>query len=329
MCLPDVRAEQVDPPSISLRWEDEVRSRDPRASGDHRAAGAGLRGQGAPKVEPAMVKAMGPRSVVDVVQFARAEAFDVTGIAKEGSEDRSPPARSPPARVEYATPTVKVRIEIGHEELRRDFAKVPVQVVGVARGVVVPAEVTFASRVRPDIVRSLRRRSGGSHDRSSFCRSEHFAAGLGQAPGDGRARRVPRDGAAADRRGSLVIATLERLGRQDHDVHAPAGVLVERAESRFETFGDVPAAKRRDDIVETLAAKRIGSRAVNFAQLGLARLEHRRDHAIEVEARARLALNERLELPGIEPFGGCGVGQSFVPTDALLEHTESRGCRAL
>jgi len=152
---PGVRAEQVDPPSISLRWEDEVVREIPVQAAITGQPAPGYVVKGAPKVEPVMVKAMGPRSVVDVVQFARAEAFDVTGIAKEGSEDRILALDRPPARVEYATPTVRVRIEIGHEELRRDFAKVPVQVVGVARGVVVPGEVTVRVEGPPDIVRSL------------------------------------------------------------------------------------------------------------------------------------------------------------------------------
>src|SRR5262249_5054254 len=73
----------------------------------------------------------------------------------EGSYDRSLPLDRPPARVQYESPTVMVRVEIGHEELRRDFAKVPVQVVGVPRGTVVPAEVTVRVEGPPDVVRSL------------------------------------------------------------------------------------------------------------------------------------------------------------------------------
>jgi YbbR domain-containing protein len=152
---PGVRAEQVEPPSISLRWEDVIIREIPVHSAITGQPAPGFVVKGAPKVEPDTVKALGPRSVIDVVQFARAEAFDVTGIAKEGTYDRNLPLDRPPTRVQYESPTVNVRVEIGHEELRRDFAKVPVQVVGVARGTVVPAEVTVRVEGPPEIVRSL------------------------------------------------------------------------------------------------------------------------------------------------------------------------------
>jgi YbbR domain-containing protein len=152
---PGVRAEQVEPPAITLRWEDEVIREIPVHSAITGQPAPGFVVKGAPKVEPATVRALGPRSVVDVVQFARAEAFDVSGIAKEGSYDRALPLDRPPARVQYESPTVTVRVEIGHEELHRDFAKVPVQVVGVPRGTVVPAEVTVRVEGPPEIVRSL------------------------------------------------------------------------------------------------------------------------------------------------------------------------------
>jgi hypothetical protein len=152
---PGVRAEAVYPPAISLRWEDEIIREIPVQAAITGQPAPGFVVKGAPKVEPATVRALGPRSVIDVVQFARVEAFDVTGIAKEGSYDRNLPLDRPPARVQYESPTVSVRVEVGHEELRRDFAKVPVQVVGVARAMVIPSDVTVRVEGPPDIVRSL------------------------------------------------------------------------------------------------------------------------------------------------------------------------------
>jgi len=153
---PAVRAEQIDPPSISLRWEDEIiREVLVQASVAGQPA-PGFVVKGAPKVEPATVRTMGPRSVIEVVQFARAEAFDVTGLAKEGSYERSLPLDRPPARAEFETQTVTVKVEIAREELQRIFVKVPVQVVGVARGSVTPTEVDVRVEGPPDLVRSLR-----------------------------------------------------------------------------------------------------------------------------------------------------------------------------
>src|SRR5258708_1221949 len=94
---PGVRAEHVEPPSISLRWEDEVFREIPVQAAITGQPAPGFVVKGAPYVEPAAVRALGPRSVVDVVQLARAEAFDVTGIAKEGSYDRALPLDPPPA----------------------------------------------------------------------------------------------------------------------------------------------------------------------------------------------------------------------------------------
>jgi YbbR domain-containing protein len=153
---PGVRAEQIEPPSISLRWEDEIIRELPVQASITGQPAAGFVVKGAPKVEPSTVRTMGPRSVVDVVQFARAEAFDVTGIAKEGTYDRSLSLDRPPARVDYETQTVNVKIEIAREEQVRPFTKVPVQLVGAARGVVSPAEVDVKVQGPPDVVAALR-----------------------------------------------------------------------------------------------------------------------------------------------------------------------------
>src|SRR5882724_3708799 len=138
---PGVRAEQIDPPSLALRWEDEIIREVPVHASITGQPAPGFVVKGAPQAEPAMVRAMGPRSLVDVVQFARAEALDVTGSAKEGTYDRVLPLDRPPARVQFETQTVTVRVEIAREELQRVFIKVPVQRVGVARGTVTPPEI--------------------------------------------------------------------------------------------------------------------------------------------------------------------------------------------
>lgn len=153
---PGVRVEQIDPPSIPLRWEDEIIREVPVQASITGQPTPGLVVKGAPKVEPATVRTKGPRSVIDVVQFARAEAFDVTGLIKEGSYERTLPLDRPPSRAEFETQTVTVRVEIGREELQRIFVKVPVQVVGVARSTVTPTEVDVRVEGPPDLVRSLR-----------------------------------------------------------------------------------------------------------------------------------------------------------------------------
>jgi YbbR-like protein len=153
---PGVRAEQIDPPSLSLRWEDEVVREIPVQASITGQPTPGFIIKGAPKVDPPTVRAIGPRSVVDVVQFARAEAFDVTGLDKEGRYDHILGLDRPPARVEFETQTVTVTVEVAREELQRIFVKVPVQLVGIPRGVLTPAEVDVKVEGPPELVRALR-----------------------------------------------------------------------------------------------------------------------------------------------------------------------------
>ena len=82
---PGTRAEQIDPPSISLRWEDEIAREVPVQASIVGQPMQGLIVKGVPKVEPATVKTMGPRSVVEVVQVARAEPFDAWVSRKRGA----------------------------------------------------------------------------------------------------------------------------------------------------------------------------------------------------------------------------------------------------
>jgi hypothetical protein len=102
------------------------------------------------------VRARGPRTVIDVVQYARAEAFDVTGLQKEGVYERTLAIDRPPSRVEFDNQTATVKVEIAREELQRLFVKVPVQLVGLARGTTTPAEVDVRVEGPPEIVRALR-----------------------------------------------------------------------------------------------------------------------------------------------------------------------------
>src|SRR5262245_4743790 len=100
---PGVRIEQIEPPSLSLRWEDQIIREIPVQASIAGQLAPGFIVKGAPKAEPVTIRAMGPKSVVDVVQFARTEAIDVTGLSKEGSYERVLPLDRPPARVDFET----------------------------------------------------------------------------------------------------------------------------------------------------------------------------------------------------------------------------------
>ncbi|MET0594101.1 MAG: CdaR family protein [Polyangiaceae bacterium] len=153
---PGVRVEQIDPPALALRWEDEViREIQVQASITGQPA-PGFIIKGAPHVEPATVRAIGPRSLVDVVQFARAAPFDVTGLDQEKEHEHVLALDRPPPRVEFETQIVTVKVEVAREELQRIFVKVPVQAVGVTRAVLTPNEVDVKVEGPPELVRTLR-----------------------------------------------------------------------------------------------------------------------------------------------------------------------------
>lgn len=151
---PSVHVEQIDPQSIELRWEDVITRDLPVQVSITGQPAPGFVVKGAPKLEPAAVKARGPRSVIEVLQYARATSFDATSLEKD--DERMLGVDPPPPRVEYDVHTVQVRVEITREELERLFVKIPVQVVGVARATAVPAEVDVHVKCPPEIARSLR-----------------------------------------------------------------------------------------------------------------------------------------------------------------------------
>ena len=153
---PGVRAEQIDPPSIALRWEDEVIREIPVQASITGQPAPGFIIKGAPKVEPPTVRAIGPRSLVDVVQFARVAPFDVTGLDQEKAHEHVLAIDRPPPRVEFETQIVSVKVEVAREEMQRIFVKVPVQAVGVPRAVMSPNEVDVKVEGPPELVRSLR-----------------------------------------------------------------------------------------------------------------------------------------------------------------------------
>jgi len=153
---PGVRAEQIDPPSITLHWEDEIVREIPVRTPLTGAPMPGFVVKGSPSSDPAFVRGMGPSSVVEVVQFATADAFDVTGLAREGPHARTLALERPPARVEFDTKTVNVTVDIAREEMQRPFVKIPVQLVGAVRGSVTPAEVDVTVQGPPEVVRALR-----------------------------------------------------------------------------------------------------------------------------------------------------------------------------
>jgi YbbR domain-containing protein len=154
---PGVHAEQVDPPILDLRWEDETTREIPIQASLTGQPAAGYVVKSAPEVEPRVLHARGPRSAVQVIQVVRVDPFDVTGLSAEGTTSpRSLALDRPPPRVSFDVSMAQVKVTVAREEIDRLFSKIPVQVVGAGRAGAQPSEVDVRVQGPPDIVRALR-----------------------------------------------------------------------------------------------------------------------------------------------------------------------------
>lgn len=157
--LPDgvrVEVEQFEPPSIDLRWEPRVTRDVPVQVSVVGSPADGYIVKGPLIAEPKTVKVRGPQSDVMVLQHVRAEAFDVRTITAEGLYPRPLAIERPNPRLKIDPLNIIVTAEIAREVAERVFQKLPVAVVGPAKGKTLPAEVDVRLVCPPDIVRSLR-----------------------------------------------------------------------------------------------------------------------------------------------------------------------------
>lgn len=152
---PGLKVEQIDPPAIDLSWEDLIVRDVAVEVGVVGTPAAGFMVKGAPVADPSFVRAHGPKSEVMLIQRARADAFDVTGLT-EGKYSRQLAIDRPPGRVTFDAPSVAASVEIGREVAERPFTKVPVAVIGHTNAKAQPAEVDVRLACPPEVVRALR-----------------------------------------------------------------------------------------------------------------------------------------------------------------------------
>jgi len=142
-------------PEIPLVWEDLI-VRDVRVEvGVVGTAAPGFMVKGAPTAEPTVVRAHGPKSEVLVLQRARADAFDVTGLT-EGKYTRQLAIDRPVGRVTFDVPSVAASVEIGREVAERPFTKVQVAILGRTNAKAQPAEVDVRLTCPAEVVRAMR-----------------------------------------------------------------------------------------------------------------------------------------------------------------------------
>ncbi|MDP9150526.1 MAG: CdaR family protein, partial [Myxococcota bacterium] len=124
---PGLKVEQIDPPAIDLLWEDVIVREINVQVGVVGTPASGFTVKASPVADPGGVRARGPKSEVTVMQRARADAFDVTGLT-EGKYTRQLAIDRPPGHVTFDALNVAATVEIGREVVERTFMRVPVAV---------------------------------------------------------------------------------------------------------------------------------------------------------------------------------------------------------
>lgn len=158
--LPDgvnVHVEEFDPPFLDLKWEQRVVRDVPVQVSVVGTPADGFVVKGRLVAEPKTVKVRGPQTEVMVLQHVRADAFDVRGLT-DGTYSRQLQLgiERPTTRLVVEPKVAMVTAEIMREVSDRVYQKLPVAVVGQAKGKTQPAEVDVRLVCPPDIVRGLR-----------------------------------------------------------------------------------------------------------------------------------------------------------------------------
>ncbi|MBX3183983.1 MAG: YbbR-like domain-containing protein [Polyangiaceae bacterium] len=154
----DVDVGIIDPPSIELDWQDVVTRSIPVQAAITGKTAEGFMVKGDLKVDPTHVTVEGPAALVEVMQFARLSAFDVSGLS-EGVYRRRIAIDDPPPRVRYLDPRAPrpgVTVTIVRRVSEQLFTNRPVEVIGVTNGKANPRTVDVTVIGPPEVIRSLK-----------------------------------------------------------------------------------------------------------------------------------------------------------------------------
>jgi YbbR domain-containing protein len=153
---PDTTITIIDPPSIDLEWEDVVTRQIPLQAAITGQTAEGYVVKGQPEVDPTELTVRGPVSVVEVMQFARLAAFDVSGLS-EGVHRRRIAIDAPPVRARYLGPAAaNVAVTVARRVSEARFENRAVEVVGVPGATATPHMVDVTVVGPPEVVRSLK-----------------------------------------------------------------------------------------------------------------------------------------------------------------------------
>jgi hypothetical protein len=152
---PGVQVNIIDPASIGLEWQDVIERSVPIQASITGRVADGYTVQSV-KVDPTSITVMGPASLVEVMQFVRLAAFDVSG--KTDGVYRHPLALDQPGqRIQYMGPaSATVTVTIGRQLVQRKFARRAVLVVGPPQAKTEPKSVDVTVTGPPEVINGLR-----------------------------------------------------------------------------------------------------------------------------------------------------------------------------
>jgi hypothetical protein len=146
----------VDPPSIRLEWQNVITRRIPLQASITGKPAEGYVVKGEPEVDPTNVNVQGPASLVEVMQFLRLAAFDVSGLT-EGVHRRRVAMDPTPTRVSALGPSsAQVAVSIARRVSEVKFPNRPIEVIGISGSYTIPRVVDITLVGAPEVVRALR-----------------------------------------------------------------------------------------------------------------------------------------------------------------------------
>jgi len=151
---PGMTVENVYPSKLELRWDDVIVRQIPVQVSRTGDPAEGYTVKGSTQIEPEVVNARGPRSIIDVIQYARTVPFDISGL-KDGVYGRPLALNSPPELANFDVQSATATVLIVRELKTVPFQKLKVMVVGAPTAKVHPPFVTVKVTGPPDEISTL------------------------------------------------------------------------------------------------------------------------------------------------------------------------------
>jgi YbbR domain-containing protein len=153
--VPDgVEVVQIFPARFDVRWDDIVSRELPVSATRVGDVAPGHTVVGQVVVTPETVEATGPRTIIDLMQFARTDAFDATELG-EGFHERALPLILPPQGVTFSVGSVLAGLQVMREQKTVGFKLVKVEVLGLPEATTKPEHVSVKVTGPPELVSDL------------------------------------------------------------------------------------------------------------------------------------------------------------------------------